>query len=270
MGVANERDFYRLKDLNDEDVDWIRKLAINENKNPRIKETHENLLKMYLTPFQILKSLREKGLSDLQFESELDIILNNFEEELHSKIEASAIEILESLQCGDTSFYHDDEKCITFMHYMTTQYFRTNSMKQNYLSVIGSDPLAKRINIDKIWNILSHILSTDLGFSIYCDRSRFRLIKIVNETQVPFITGDQPLFNTYAIGKHNSDPVFNLDFYYPVTPTLAYLLTENPVMTISEIRVNKEADIDSYNKSVVAFSFEQVYSCSAESLQRYC
>ena len=51
------------------------------------------------------------------------------------------------------------------------------------------------------------------------------MILIHNDLGMPFITGDQPVINTYAVNAINAQ-IDNVEFYYPVSPTLAILISD--------------------------------------------
>ena len=82
------------------------------------------------------------------------------------------------------------------------------------------------INIDKTWNVISHILATNLGYMLFIQRDKIHCILLKNTTSIPFITGDQPVINTYAIREPMKFLEKNeLELYYPIKPNLSLLLT---------------------------------------------
>lgn len=270
MGIAQERDFYRLKELNEQDIFLINKLLIEQSPE-FIRKEHEILLKIFLAPYELIKKLRKEKKMTPELEDILDEAVNNFEENLHAMIESQAIPYLDKLRKKDGMFLQDDDNCIEFFHYLAVQYHRTSKRKAAIIDTFKKIPLqyvdmAATFNIEKIWNIMSHILSTNVAWSLFINRLKYKLILIENETQIPFITSDQPLINSAAVG--GLEPK-TLDIYYPISPTVAIYLTENAVISTSNIVVNNMNEIDGYNKAIIGQAKEQLYANSKEVLERY-
>jgi hypothetical protein len=106
---------------------------------------------------------------------------------------------------------------------LCVQYFRTKNIKESATSAVS--PLGL-LDIDKAWNILSHIFSTTLGWSIYSERALWNVVILANHTSTPLITGDQPIINTYAAFGNEVIEHDYLEFYYPLSPHKALLLTK--------------------------------------------
>ena len=266
MGIANKRDFYRLKELDQADIDLIKKLVIDASPT-FLQKYHQNLLNMFLAPFKLMNDIRSKGLSSDQIESAFDEIVINFEEEMHSIIECTAITHLEMLQKGDTSFFENDDDRISFLNYIAVQHMRTDRIKSGVISSfkIKSDS----INIDKIWNILSHILSTNIGYSLCQDGDKLKMVLIVNHTSAPFITGDQPIINTFGVGRSMGTIVENLELYYPISPAFAILITENKQLIKEKIELTDEKEVHGYNHGIILESKDQIYADNPSILEIY-
>jgi hypothetical protein len=70
-------------------------------------------------------------------------------------------------------------------------------------------------------NILNHIYATKVGAELVRERKLYRIVFLKNETAVPFITGDQPVLNMLDPATTN-----DLELYYPLSSTLAIMLTK--------------------------------------------
>ena len=264
-GIANQRDFYKLKELSDNDIFWIRKLAIENVTDPVAKETHEKTLNLFLKPYKLMNQIRQKNLNSTEFETLFDEVITNFEEDYHARIESDSIDILENLQNGNIEYFVDDINRLRMVNFLVIQYFRTKKLKENICKRVNNE---SHFSIDKTWNILSHIFATNVGASIYADKS-FRIISILNKSQIPFITGDQPIFNTYSLGIHPKDVPMDLEFFYPISPNISYLFSKRDVYSTNSLSVESDDQVDAYNKSIILESHEQVFSNSAGLLSRY-
>jgi hypothetical protein len=264
MRIGNERDFYRLKELTPEDIDFIYKLAI-EPSPILLKELHENLVKQFNIIFELKKIIKEQGIDNPELNKNIDEFENNLEENFHEKIEESAIKYLESILSGKTDFFYTDEGFINFTYFLCVQYMRTKKRKETSLA-IAKPP--GNIDFEKIWNVLSHIYATNIGGSIYQKKEDFQLILLENHSSIQFITGDQPVVNTYATGDLKNPPD-KLEFYYPLSPSIAILLTNKNKYGNENRRSIDLVEVTTYNEHIFKNCNDQIYAASAKSLEPY-
>ena len=85
-------------------------------------------------------------------------------------------------------------------------------------------------------------------------------ILLKNETSKKLITGDQPVINTFAIGLNINQEPEDLEFYYPITPQLAFLLTNKEEFKDRLSIYLNEADVEQYNAGIFDQSGKQVYA----------
>ncbi|OYQ66177.1 hypothetical protein B9G53_04965 [Pseudanabaena sp. SR411] len=267
MNVGQIRDFYKLKELSAQDIEFIRMVAIEQSAD-HLQELNEGWLNWFNFIFDIKKYIESINIISNKIDDLLDEAIFNFEEELHSKIEFDAIEFIELLLNEDASFFERDNDCSKFIYYICVQYMRTQKIKVNALG--SSHDLHLSDVVEKTWNVISHILATNLGYSIYSERNSFRIVFLKNLTSITLITGDQPIINTYAIGLSLDKDVEGLDFYYPLSPNLAILLTQDHSHSSALAKIClSEKEVDRYNQSIIEQSHSQIYAASEESLARY-
>lgn len=263
MGLANERDFYRLNELSLAEIEFIKKLAIDGS--PEIlKRIHQNFINGFTQVYTLRNSLRQNNLSNDEIDEKIDELINNLEEDYHSKIEGSAVKYIEALIRKETHFFETEDGRIDFLYYLCNQYMRTKKMKNN---VIQATNYQDKINVENIWNALKHIYATNISFSLN-RQPEFKLILLNNLTQLPFITGDQPVINTFAIDKDLTAQVDELELYYPISPTTGILIRKKYKVDSSYINdINDEQEIELYNSYIIKESHEQIYSNSEETLK---
>lgn len=80
-------------------------------------------------------------------------------------------------------------------------------------------------DMERVWDVLSHILAVEAGGSFFVSRNEFRILVLDNHTQVPFITSDQPIINMLTPGGSWDVPE-KMELYYPLSPTQAMLYLE--------------------------------------------
>lgn len=108
--VAVMNYFYRLKELNEKEIDMIKRLFVN-NVPDYYGQIHNNLLSIFKLVFQI----KEKVNLD---SSKIDLIINNLEDDLHTSIENSAKKYLDLLMNKNIDFYAEEEGNIEFNIYI--------------------------------------------------------------------------------------------------------------------------------------------------------
>jgi len=258
MNIGQERDFYRLKDLTTQDIGFI-KLFIDASQSEMLTKLNHGWVALFTTVFKIREKVNDLGISDADFEQEIEKQIINIGEDFHSEIESGAIKFLDGMLTKDTDFLNDEDSAIEFIHYLCVQYFRTKKIKESATSAVSELGL---LDIDKAWNILSHIFSTTLGWSIYVERALWSVVILDNRTGTPFLTGDQPIINTYAAFGNEVIEHDHLEFYYPLSPNKALLLTKKTEYQRVPRKELSETEVVHFNDAIVDFSYEQIYAAS--------
>lgn len=259
MGIAQERYFYKLKELSDHEINVIRKLGI-DGTNPAIRPAQENLLFIFTYPFRIKRHFESLRTLTTEQQTIIDQMIIETEEHYQGEIEDIGKKYLELILRNDISFYLDDDKRPDFLFYLCTQYMRTKSMKENVLEATNDPRISKFVDVNNIWNVLSHMYAGALGLSLN-HSADYKLILLINATTVPFITGDQPVLNTYAVNRQVREPVSELELYYPVSPKLAILISNKKrSQNIVQIDTPNVNIVKRYNNLIYEVSHEQIYS----------
>lgn len=262
MNIGQERDFYRLKDLTNQEINFI-KLLINSNQSEMLKKLNHGWIELFTAVFKIRGIVNNLGISDAEFEQKTEKEIVNLGEDFHSEIEVSAIKFLEGMLTNNTNFLNDEELVAEFIHYLCVQYFRTKKIKEKVASAVAELGL---LDADKAWNILSHIFSTSLGWSIYVERALWSAVILVNHTNTSFLTSDQPIINTYAAFGNKVVEHDHLEFYYPLSPNKALLLTKSSEYQGMHCRVLSEIEVARFNDAIVDLAYEQIYAASKSQL----
>jgi hypothetical protein len=258
-GVGGENYFYQLRDLTDEDIALIEQFAISPAREG-LQPLHRNFLDAFTFPWAVKKDAHNHGAVDEATTTLLDEAVTNTMEDYHTGIESSFQPYLASLLQGDAVFYAEPEKAAEFLYDLSVQYFRTKKIKEAVIA-IGPTPF---VNIERVWNILSHIFAVGMGASLFADRSKFKIVLLDNPTSIPFITADQPIINLLSEPGDNTPPA-RLEFYYPISPIKAMLFLEQ--FTPSGLTTVTMDEAHRYNLLIAAHSFQQIYSDSADYLK---
>lgn len=268
MGIAQQRDFYRLQELTERDIDLITRVAINGTKNEMLREVNAGWIHSFQIIFKI-KALFEKiGIKDADAEKFIDESINNLEEDLHSQIEAESAPHLDSLRALDTSFFHDDEKYMEFCHFLAIQYLRTNKIKQNLIRNIGD---AADGYTNRSIGVIRHIYATNMAWSTFAKKhsDNFKPTLLLNNTPTGFIAGDQPIINTHAVISGYSEIVSDVEFYYPVSPNAALIISKDRFSgDDDQVEINEE-QVVLFNNLIAASAEEQIFSSEEAGLGPY-
>jgi hypothetical protein len=267
MGVANRRDFYKMERLSKEEVAAVKRIAV-EPLPPHLQVIHQRWLDIFDIPFRAADVVQASGTATSEVMKAIDALKNNIEEELHARIESGAINNLNALRNKDATFFDNDytNDSIDFLHFICIQHLRTAKMQHALLEAavdLGG------LRLDRMWKVLRHLFAWNVAGFIYSERAHWRLIFLDNASDNPFVTGDQPIVNTYAVGQPLDYEPTLLEFYYPVSPRVAVLLSRRSDVPNGTCLMLSVEEVDRYNCAIVQSSYEQVYASSAEILEHF-
>jgi hypothetical protein len=193
--------------------------------------------------------------------------LRDTEEELVSSVENLGLPWLTALREGDCSFLNDPN-CDLFFYFIAMQYLRTKAIAQSIVqSVRGSHVERFAEQLERTWPLMRQIHSVDVAANLFRTRSSYDLVFLDNESDIDFITGDQPIVNIHAIRRNEIPDKFEL--YYPLTPRRAMLWSK----TFSgqhglRIRVG-DAIVQHHNKMMAAAAHEMIFGTSKASVESH-
>lgn len=257
--VASERFFYEFHELTDHDRAYLERL-ISQASDMGLRELNRGWVRDFQMTFAIRRHLEKQDI-DLalrqQLESELRKTEKTIGEQLHSATESRAIPILDALRRGDSAFYEDTNDCITFIQFITQQFFRTANLRNKMLAIKIPLPHDPR----RTWPVEAFIYATNVGQSLFAQRDRYRVVFLRNRSEISFITGDQPVINLTGIERED------LNLFYPLTPDLAMIYTSD-----REHYPNDELDlsliaVENYNFQIYTSSDSQIYGNNSKYLK---
>lgn len=261
MGVAQERFFYELQNLTNDEIMLVKKLAI-EPSPKGMQESHISFLNQYLSTFNFEKmnNGNKKELNET-----INMMKKNFEEDYHAHIEGIGNKYLNLIRDSNIEFFYNEnsEDRMIFLFFITLQYMRTKKRRNSIITEFKDD----NINMRRVWPILAHIFSTNMALSLHINKE-YKLVLLKNQTDVSFITGDQPLVNTYGVNNNKQLDENELEFYYPVSPRLGLLITRN-ITKIKELIITDSKKIEDYNLMINNSKEEQLFAEKQEELKKY-
>lgn len=262
MNIAQEKYFYEIKKLSKNDILFLQNF-VGSISTGIIREANLKWVDLFSFVHRFEELVKQDGSLTKELEKNINELVKNLNEDSHAFIETQSIDYLEKLLKKDSSFFENDEDRGKFLVYLVAQYVRTKSMRERLLNNAGA---TKDINVENCIGALSHIVTTTIAFNMFAS-PEFRTITFLeNDSGVEFITSDQPIINIQAYNTPADKAPEKLEFYYPISPSLAILLSQD--VKDSSIKLS-EKKVEDYNQKLISFSLEQIFSSSEELLQRY-
>ena len=229
-------------------------------------------------PMELQNSIKE-------LEQITDTAVNNIDEDYYSEIEGEGTKWLEQLQKCDASFYYEnrsniaevecyDDEQYHFINFVCVQYFRTKAARERWVTNYGhclDNPRFKSLNIPReninLENILPHIIwEIQNRTAFFLRNQNARLSLLINRTDIPFITSDQPVINLCADYQKLGEKMNGLTFYYPISPAVAILLNSKDAQ--NDIHLTED-QVDFYNKAIIQSSSQCIFANKRETIERY-
>lgn len=258
INIAQRRDFYRLKEMTARDLEYVDRLIIQPSA-PHLQKIAKGWIPHFTELFEIRRTYESGDLNLPEFESALDTSINNLEEDMHADIEIRGLPILVALRNGDASILDDPQQFVHFCWFVSTQYMRTPKLKARAVASMSS---IRDFDVDASWGLIRTIFSANIGASLNDRRATLRIEFLDAWPDTEFITADQPLVNTCAVGLPDNVGPDKLEYYYPLSPRLAVLLDfdhESPGTGRRSLTPDEVAD---YNQMLIDEAVEQIYAAN--------
>lgn len=249
--VGAERFFYEFHELTPEDLAYLETL-ISQSNDEGLRKLNRGWIESFQMTFAIRKRLSGVKIDPelrMELEGKLREVEMTMGESFHGATEARAIPILDSLRQGDVSFYANEKASMTFIDYISHQYFRTAKRRNAMLAIPNPLPHDMR----RTWPVEAFIYATNLALSFVRQRREYRIVLLRNKSEVPFITGDQPVINLREVD------VEEVDLYYPLKPDLAMIFTADRTRYSGDDADLRQIAVESYNHRIYAKSDSQIY-----------
>ncbi|MGE6320058.1 DUF4238 domain-containing protein [Pseudomonas oryzihabitans] len=264
MNVAQERDFYKLKELQEADIAILKQMIHESDVSDMLKEVNLRWIEDFQKIFDVRSYLIKKKTPLKSIDTELDSLIISLEEDIHSRLEGAMAPLLRRLLDQDETVFTKDENYTTFCLFIAAQYLRTNNMKQRlHMHEISNLPGFTERSL----GVLRAIFSTNIGGALFANRENLKPVFLKNTSNINFITSDQPVVNCCDELDDNDIPT-DLEFFYPISPRLAIHIGSSNNVTGETIEVS-ESQVDNFNKKLIEFSYNQVFALTIEETEHY-
>lgn len=255
--IALEKRFYKITNINKNDFEKIKKI-INGADDKTQKYINERL-NLILSSINLINALDNILDSDDIIKKNKNMLQNIFEE-FNCERESDGV-LLDNILNRNLSFLKNEDNRFIFYYFITTQYYRTDRMRMNVTKEFE--------DIDNSFVIYYFVSSAIMATGLFSKKLNHYILE--NNTDLPFITCDQPIINTDPNCDYNNSnkklEYKDFKFYYPLSPKIAFLISPNKESDNDKIVLRNTSDILFYNKKIYSAALSQVYSNNEKALK---
>lgn len=264
--VGQQRFFYALEEYT-EDEEIILKELVERWSNANVREISMEFYYAFTSYSRIKRALKDKDLRNLdihKLENQLCLLKANTMEDVHCKIEEFGNTLISVRLLDDLQFLEDNEELFKAMLFVSFQYLRTKSMSETIKPILPSyDYLS-----EKYLNILPFIYAPAMAYSLTYQKE-VKFILYDNQTNVDFITSDQPIINEKKHIVNEADVVAQMDLFYPLTPKVAIVIHYQEQKEKYKYVLINDAEVALYNQLMYKNSHEFLFSTNSSQLKQY-
>ncbi|MBB1519465.1 DUF4238 domain-containing protein [Aquipseudomonas guryensis] len=269
-GILREDYFYKFNPLRSGDKE-IFELYISKFSPVHWKSSVEllNFFLMLSKGYYLSCDIGDKNLQDS--------IINNTIEDIQSSVELDALPSLKKLWRGDLNALDDKEERRKFCLFLSFQALRNKGPRDETIARLGTIKhentiLLERSNLffERNWNLIMIMLASNMAKNIFDMLGVGGYCLLKNSSAKPFITSDRPVNNVHpdeVVKPAGTEPE-SIDFYYPLSPGLAFYMPESKPVT-QKSRSITESEADRLNTLVAKAAFKTIVSNNEESIVRY-
>ncbi|VVO53656.1 hypothetical protein PS858_00411 [Pseudomonas fluorescens] len=262
--------FYKTTALTSKHVEVIK--SFSRHSPDHLHQQHMSYLNDFLKMQQVETAYRKSGVQNHEAELLLHSMKCNLMENLHASHEKKALPVLAALAEEQLDVLQDERYMIEFMMFFGHQIARTKTFRDGVFRV---QPRRNALEIEMAdaithaWWFLSYMFGMSIGLSLYMTRHNDKHALLINDTQVPFITSDQPVVNVHScISETEFAAPKHADFYYPISPRVAYIICDSDRFTPGKNEVN-EATVAELNTKVAAQAMVHIIGDSERAISPF-
>ncbi|PRD56777.1 DUF4238 domain-containing protein [Sphingobacterium gobiense] len=256
--IAQQRFFYEV-DAFSENEESILAYLINEWSNDYSRDTNLALLKRFFIYSRAKRALDKLSIYDK--EERLNVVKKNTLEDLHSIFEKFGEKLLIVNDLSDLSFFNTLEEKVKALIYLCIQYTRTNQMHSKAMNGLSLANHLPESSLKFIAVTFAITLASNLALV-----HKLRVTLLKNATNIDFITTDQPIINTKTDFNNPTQATELLEFYYPINPRVALLVSTSEENLLMEHEVLSKEELMNLNRLLINMEPDFIFSKSKEAL----
>nr|WP_313405730.1 DUF4238 domain-containing protein [Pseudomonas sp.] len=274
-GLSQLPNFYKINPLTMEDIKYIEMWPVSGSDS--LKDFQASQLNFFATISQVIllsqANERVSRIEDVQHI--VQALTSNSLENTHAIIEGLALPVIKELAKGNGDCLSKSSNMVSFCNFIGHQLIRTRKLKELMFEAIHglgrNEDERKRFTelFKKNWWFLSYKLGINIGHNLFTHRELENHIFIKNETNIDFITTDQPIINIHDSVRYSgigSPPPSEMDIYYPISPRYAYIISKSDRFNHLRHCVDPVA-VQDLNTRMAEKAHIHIYGTSRESLK---
>ncbi len=245
-GIAMEKHFYQITPLDRAHIAVIKGFSVKSPKE--LQELHMSYLKDFLLRQSLEGKYRKSSVQIEEAEKLLFAMKCNMLENLHSSHENETQPIITALANRDLTILNDANNMSLFMQFFGHQISRTKMFRDiTIVTMSGFKSMTEKnmaVVIEECWWFLSYMFGMNIGADLFATRKEDKHCLLINNTEIPFITSDQPIINVHESLQDNivaAPDSKQCDFYYPISPKVAYMVNKSERFERGLVEVSLEA-----------------------------
>jgi hypothetical protein len=207
-----------------------------------------------------------------EIEREFEAAKSNSLENMHTRIEVSARPVIDELAIGNLEVLKDTKNAIKFFNFFGHQATRTKSFRDKILLVLRRDSeLEKAVakSMEHSWWFLSYLYGLNMGKSFFETRNQARVSLLKNNTEIPFITADQPIINVHhCVSLDKLVPPEQGDFFYPLSPSVGIIHSDSDRFEKGIVEID-EATANEFNEKLASNAIIHIMGNSEPAIKPY-
>ena len=252
MGFAQQRFFYEMKQLRDEDFVILEQLWVNNRP-----ELLQNVNKGIIDDFRKVNGLLNvlDSTQNVEAKKVKEYAEKNLIEKMFASYEGQYLSLINDILATGIPNWNEDDQ-MSFLLFLNLQYFRTKNISDNLLKSTQKSPNPAQFDgfIERAMNPMRWLMANTVTYNSLNKR---KIVFVENTSTLDFITTDQPVVNVYAaFGKdavEMSEDEFEL--YCPFSSKKAVLISFKDCYTDMCSISAAEKDVKIYNDILVKCSF---------------
>lgn len=241
-GMMYEYEFYKLENISDANKQAI--IKFSGMSNDFLHQCHMEMLQDVMEIQE--DRLKYAGKWKLM-KGYLEAKENNLMEDIHSVKERSVSNILKQLASHNISILDNQPDLYRFMDFLGNQISRTKTFKCVFINSISNKKSDLWKAVHECWFFFQYMLGQNMSYYLTLNKHHQHTL-LINHTSQPFITSDIPVINIHeaCAGEMSELGPSDYEFYYPISPTVAYILSipvdgcfRTEVSRVTEDRVNE-------------------------------
>lgn len=228
-GIAVDDYFYRVTTLTKRQIALVTHFS---SKSPQhIHDQRMVLLNDFLQIQRIEEIYSRGSVRSDEIERQVEAMRCNALENVHAVHEANALPLLSALAEENVAVLDDSTNMCNFLMFIGHQFARTKSFRDGVLRrPLRHTALEAEMSdtMSHAWWFFSFMFGMNMGCSLFAERRTSTHALLINDTQVPFVTSDQPVVNVHPdVSETEFIAPKSADIYYPISPRIAYMIGES-------------------------------------------